>query len=82
MRNDREAPGTGIVIVAIGDEFEATLESALSQARAIFGSTGGPKHPLDRYGSKSRDRRWAAQWLNGLIYSKQMNDISASGSEL
>lgn len=69
IRNERHTPGYGRVIVAAGSKFEATLHSALGQARAIFGSTDGPLGD-DSRSQKEFGQDWADDWINGLIYSK------------
>ncbi len=71
MRNERESPDFGRVIVAVGNEFEATLASAIGQARTIFAATDRPTSPLSGESVREPERGWADQWINGLIYSKE-----------
>ncbi|KAI0149272.1 raffinose synthase or seed imbibition protein Sip1-domain-containing protein [Pestalotiopsis sp. NC0098] len=68
IRNERHTPGYGRVIVAAGSEFEATLHSALGQARTIFGCTDRPLGDGSR-SQKEFGQDWADNWINGLIYS-------------
>ncbi|KAH6653197.1 raffinose synthase or seed imbibition protein Sip1-domain-containing protein [Truncatella angustata] len=69
IRNEREAPGLGRVILAVGINFEETLAYALSQARAMFTNTSGPNNSWASNPIPKLSRDWADHWMNGLIYS-------------
>ncbi|KAJ6780953.1 hypothetical protein PWT90_05380 [Aphanocladium album] len=62
IRNDRQAPGFGRVIISVANDFETALSNALTHSRAFFLSDYSPGETLAQFG-KLADRGVAPSTL-------------------
>ena len=72
IRNDHQSKGHGRVIVAVGNNFDETLSSALNQAQDMFASV--PESSTSLAATKEAPGlTWADDWANGLIYCTSLS---------
>lgn len=73
MRNDGEDPSVGIVLAAVGDNFESALAAVMYQARNVVHVAKKVDNELDKELQALKDGvkpEWMENWYDGLGYCK------------
>ncbi|KAI1459461.1 glycoside hydrolase family 36 protein [Annulohypoxylon moriforme] len=71
IRNDEESESSGLVLAAVGDDFESTIAAVMYHARTVIFAAGDSQNELAReFENLSLDVKpqWYENWYDGLGY--------------
>jgi hypothetical protein len=76
LRNDENAASTGVLLAAVGDDFECTIAAVMYHARDLVlpssQATNPGEHLIQRHDFRPE---WMQNWYDGLGYCKYFHKL-------